>query len=235
MTITFLATVIICSSVLTGNLVYASKNVQTGKGTDVTVHGAIVGRELGTIYILDDGQGHFIRADLGEHGGKMLQNTAFVMKGKLICDAKGDLVKVKHIYYQDPNPLDSSTFVPSSQSATKVKVQETTVERDPAFYHGAAASTSKDKYVNGKPVENLKDYKEVAAAEVAMLKNGSKVILTGRAVSTYGKEQINFWDTNGHNVVLIMNGAYVPLGQRCKVLGIVQNAKVNVLQIISVA
>ncbi len=69
---------------------------------EATVRGAITGYEAGTIYKLTDAEGKVIRADLGKHGGKMLNRVPFTATGTMKTDDKGEFLKVKHIEYKDP-------------------------------------------------------------------------------------------------------------------------------------
>ena len=230
-----LASIVFCGSAFATSTSTSFQEALESNGTDIAVRGAVVDHDQGNIYILDDGMGHMLRADLGKHGGKLLGNNAFVASGRMTYDVNGPLLKVRHVDYQDPEPLHGPSFTRSDSNGSVVTGQEAQAERDPAFYHSAAESTNKYTYANGQTVGDPQDYKDVSAAEAAALGDGTKVALTGRAVSTYGQDQMNFWDMNGQNVVLVMNGTYIPLGQRCKVLGVVQNGKVSVLRIDSVA
>ena len=228
-------TALLAATVLCGS-VFASSTAKTvkGNGADVTIRGAVVGYYQGNTYIMDDGAGHRIRADLGANGGRLLTNNAFLASGQILYDTYGPILKVHHINYTDPDPLRGPSFS-SSGSSYAAGGQTAQAERDPAFYHGPAESNDQYTYINGQSIADPQDYRDVSAGDIAGIGNGSKVAITGRAISTYAQDQMNFWDNNGQNVILVMNGTYIPLGQRCRVLGVVQNGKVVVLHIDSVA
>ena len=194
---------------------------------EATVRAAITGYEAGTIYKLTDAEGNVIRADLGKHGGKMLNRIPFTATGTMETDEKGEYLKVKHIEYMDPaaaiqvnrsNPL-------SRQMQTRLG-KKSSGERDAAYFHKGIDSTNANYYENQVTGAKERDaYAPVSLLDLDTLKAGTRVQVKASALESVVPEQVvNFWDRKAKAKVQ-MNGAYAPLGQRCTVYGTVQKAE----------
>ena len=74
-------------------------------------------------------------------------------------------------------------------------------------------------------VVNREDYTPSTSYGLKELEPGTKVALTGRCVMTVSTEDdiMEFWDVNMKRTNLRMNGVYVPLGQRCTILGVLND------------
>ena len=101
------------------------------------------------------------------------------------------------------------------------------IERDKAFYHPLPQSENKHFFVvnPGNITESdLINYVYISARvlQSGILPIGTKVYLTGRNVTTYKENIMNFWDSQMQEIKVHMNGAYIPLGQRGSFYGTIQ-------------
>lgn len=195
---------------------------------EITLRVAITGHEAGNIYKVTDEEGNVLRADLGKHGGRMLNNQPFLLTADVEQDEQGEILKLKKVAYADPAPLIEK---PTAQTAPAVVEQEKVAPeeaRDAAYSHELSKSQQKDFYQNN--VGNIADadlaaYKKVEVTAVASEAAGTKIAFVGSAVATVAKDDVmRFWGGpgKGGHVKVAMNGAYVPLGQRSVVYGTVQ-------------
>lgn len=68
---------------------------------------------------------------------------------------------------------------------------------------------------------DLDKYQMMDVRELSDKPKGARVAFTGRAINTIiDQEVMNFWDIKGDPVIVHMNGAYCPLGQRCLIYGV---------------
>ena len=194
---------------------------------EITLQVTITGHEQGRIYKVTDEEGKVLRADLGKHGGRMLNRHPFLLTAEVGEDEKGELLKLKKVQYADPAPLIEK---PAAKDAPVVTEETGKLEydRDLAYGHDLSKSHKQRFYqYNMANLDDtaLKNYKQVDVKAIAEEKAGTKVLFTGSAVATVKKDEIaRFWGgpTKGGHVEVVMNGAYVPLGQRSFVYGTVQ-------------
>ena len=193
---------------------------------EATVRAGITGHEAGTIYKLTDAEGKIIRADLGKHGGKMLNKVPFTATGTMETDEKGEYLKVKHVEYKDPvaaiqvnrsNPL-------SKQMQTRLG-KKSSGDRDAAYFHERINSSNANFYENQVTGAQPKEaYAPAGFLDLDAMKAGTRVQCKASALETVVPDKVvNFWDHKA-KVKVQMNGAYAPLGQRCTVYGTVQKA-----------
>lgn len=203
---------------------------------DITVAGGIIGHDKGNIYILGDGGGQRLRADLGKYGGRLILRTFFTATGQLTADADGPLLVAKHINYKDPvaNIAGDTAYGWSGQPGRAQ--QGLKLVRDSAFDHWPNGSQMGRYMVNHPEMAaHAADYPRMSAAEINQVPVGTKVRVIGRAISTRSDGNMNFWDENMDNVILQMDGAYIPLGQHCTILGVKEDGYVRVVYMGSLA
>lgn len=192
---------------------------------EIKVQVSITGHESGNIYKVTDAEGKVLRVDLGKHGGRMLNRHPFMIIGEIKQDEKGELIEMKRVEYEDP-------VVQIEKSAAKAAEEEENVlevvsGRDIAYSHELSKSHNKHYYTyNMANVEDLSAYKEVSITEKEKEETGTKIAFVGSAVATVTKDEVmKFWGgpkVGGH-INVVMNGAYVPLGQRSTVYGTVKD------------
>lgn len=192
---------------------------------EIKVQVSITGHESGNIYKVTDAEGKVLRVDLGKHGGRMLNRHPFMIIGEIKQDEKGELIEMKRVEYQDP-------VVQIEKAAAKAAAEEENVlevvnDRDIAYSHELSKSHDKHYYTyNMANVEDLSAYKEVSITEIGKEETGTKIAFVGSAVATVTKDEVmKFWGgpkVGGH-INVVMNGAYVPLGQRSTVCGTVKD------------
>lgn len=192
---------------------------------EIKVQVSITGHESGNIYKVTDAEGKVLRVDLGKHGGRMLNRHPFMIIGEIKQDEKGELIEMKRVEYQDP--VVQIEKVAAKAAAEEENVLEVVNDRDIAYSHELSKSHDKHYYTyNMANVEDLSAYKEVSITEIEKEETGTKIAFVGSAVATVTKDEVmKFWGgpkVGGH-INVVMNGAYVPLGQRSTVYGTVKD------------
>lgn len=208
---------------------------------EITLRVAITGHEAGRIYKVTDEKGNVLRADLGKHGGRMLNRQPFLLIAEVDKDEQGEVLKLKKVEYADPAPLIEKQATQAAPAAVGQEQAVTDSPRDTAYGHALSKSHQKGFYQNnmGNVADSdLTAYKKVDVTALASEAAGMKVAFVGSAVTTVKKDEVmRFWGgpVKGGYVEVIMNGAYVPLGQRSTVYGTVQeNGSVSLERLDSV-
>lgn len=208
---------------------------------EITLRVAITGHESGRIYKVTDEDGKVLRADLGKHGGRMLNRHPFLLTAEVGEDEKGELLKLKKVQYADPAVVIAKPAVEAEPVATE-ETGKLEQERDAAYDHDLSQSHRKDFYqYNQSNIDDgdLKNYKQVDVKNITAESAGTKIAFVGSAVRTLKKgESMLFWGgpVKGGHVEVLMNEAYVPLGQRSLIYGTVQeDGKVLLERLDSVA
>lgn len=216
---------VLLSLAAAGSNIYAADSAaaEQQEAREINVRVAITGHESGRIYKVKDESGQMLRADLGKHGGRMLNNHAFLLTAEVLQDEKGELLYLKHVDYQDPEVLIAKKTA-QAQEITESAV-EAGDERDVAYGHVLSSSDDKSFYqYNVAKVTDLSIYKNIAVSDISKEEAGAKVAFSASALATVKKDEImRFWGGAGRGgfVEVEMNGAYVPLGQRSTVYGTV--------------
>lgn len=203
---------------------------------EITVAGGIIAHEKDHIYILSDGGERRLRADLGKYGGRLILRTFFTASGHMTADEKGPLFVAKSIQYKDP-VAHIKGDEPFDWLGKKGKEkQRLKLIRDPAFDHWPNGSDLGRYMVNHPEAASRADeYPLMSAADAMKAEKGTKIRIKGRAISTRTDGYMNFWDENMDNVILDMDGNYIPLGQHCTILGIKEDGFVRVVHMVSLA
>lgn len=199
-----------------------AENTAPEEAQEITMQVKIVGHERESIYKVTDAEGKELRIDLGKHGGRMLNRHPFTVTGYFIKDENGQLLKMQKVEYKDPVvQIEKTAQIGKSQQ--KEKIQAAEPARDAAYEHELSKSHNKYYYTyNMAGVQDKSLYQSIAVTEIAKQKTGSKIAFVGNAVATVKKDAImRFWGgaKAGGHVDVVMNGAYVPLGQRSTVYG----------------
>lgn len=203
----------------------------------VTIQGEVLAYEGGTMYLVGNDE-TIVRTDLGRKGGRLLRHTPFTVTGTMEADETGTYLKMESVDYADPDPLAeyASARKAEAGAAAANAAESQAAGRDAAYFHGAAASASPSYFVSGNTELDREAYSECSAADIPAMEAGAKVRFSGRAVRTVVPDRVMlFWDTEGTPVKVIMNGAYIPLGQRGTLYGTVQKqdeANVVVLDLV---
>jgi hypothetical protein len=179
----------------------------------------IVGFEAGRIWILQQPNGSRIRADLGKNGGRLWRLKDMEFTGSFVEDEKGLLFKMSHVKFEDPAIDERRTgFGDGSRQAISKKQDD----RDVAFYYPDQVPTDNKTYItqNVQGVTDLGQYGQVTAQQLTEVANEGKVRLVGRPIKTIIKDkEMLFWDRDNQPFRVVMNGAFIPLGQRSYVYG----------------
>lgn len=219
------AAIMLCILLISCNVSAKEAEDKEKSAQEITVQVAITGHESGNIYKVTDTEGNVLRADLGKHGGRMLNRHPFMLIGEIKQDEKGELIEMERVEYQDP-------VVQIEKAAAKAVSEEENVlevvdDRDIAYSHELSKSHDKHYYTyNMANVEDLSAYKQVSITDIEKEEAGTKIAFVGSAVATVTKDEVmKFWGGPkiGGHINVVMNGAYVPLGQRSTVYGTVNN------------
>lgn len=222
--------------------VKAEKNITAGaEPQEVTLQVMIIGHESGRIYKVTDADGKELRADLGKHGGRMLNRHMFLLTAEVDEDERGELLKLKKVQYADPVVMIEK---PAAKAAPEVTEESAKLEYDRDLAYGHDLSKSHKKRFYQYNMANLSDadlqnYKQVDVKAIAEEKAGAKVMFVGSATATVKQDEVMcFWGgpTKGGHVEVVMNEAYVPLGQRSFVYGtVLEDGRVLLERLDSVA
>lgn len=186
---------------------------------NIVINGQITTFEAGRIWIIEQADGTKIRADLGKHGGRLWRLKEMEFTGKFIQDEKGTLFKMDKVKFEDPVVDERKMRKGDGNQAAVSKVQD---DRDVAFYYPDQVPTDNKTYItqNMKGVTDLSAYRETTSEQLANAAADDKVRLIGRPIKTIVKdEEMLFWDRENKPFRVIMNGAFIPLGQRSFVYG----------------
>ena len=206
---------------------------KTGQDEDemITLRGQIVGYETctreSTLALFETSDGAVQRIQLGKDGGKLLKLTPFDLKGVMKTDENGAYLDVKAVRYDDPDPFGEYYDMNERLAKAKAAAQKKGVEfkRDAAYSHTNITSDDPTTLMQHNKVVSREDYTPSTSYGLKELDPGTKVALTGRCVMTVSTEDdiMEFWDVNMKRTNLRMNGVYVPLGQRCTILGVLND------------
>ena len=194
----------------------AKKNTNPG---NVMITGQITRFEAGQIWIIEQANGVKIRADLGKHGGRLWRLKEMEFTGTFTQDEKGTLFKMDKVKFQDPVMDERLMRKGNGNKASVAKVQD---DRDVAFYYPDQVPTDNKTYItqNVANVGDLSVYSEITAEKMLGAEVDSKVRLIGRPIQTIVKDkEMLFWDQANKPFRVVMNGAFIPLGQRSFVYG----------------
>ena len=185
---------------------------------DTVLHAEIVGYEQGNVYLLDEGNSGIVRADLGENGGRLWRLTPMKFSGTFVDDAKGRLFKMGKVEFNDPIE-NTSRRKGQAKTATTSSV---THNGDEALYRGKQVPTDNSSYItqNLAGVTDVSEYREMGVREMNQAPVGTKVTLIGRPIETVTKDKVmKFWDRVNNPFYVLMNGGFIPLGQRSMLYG----------------
>lgn len=211
----------IMAAVLSGILLVATNAwAQEAKQNNaVSIRVAITGYIDGNYYKVTDEKGRVFRADLGKYGGRMQNKTPFVLHGLVVQDEQGGYIKMQRVEYRDPQ------FRVGTRLNDQIVCQNNEVKSQQAstYENAMIKSDNQNFYQNNVAgVNDTSSYTKVTLAELASLEAGMKVVFVGSGIATVEKSKIiKFWGGagKGGTVNVVMNGSYVPLGQRCYIYG----------------
>ena len=189
---------------------------------DTVLYAEIIGYEQGNVYLLEDGNGDTVRADLGENGGRLWRLTPMKFSGTFGQDTTGRLFKMVSVEYKDPKYGNEHLRGQGTMSVTSHSKAG-----DAALYRGKQVPTDNSNYItqNLSGVSDVSAYRKMAAAELNNSAVGTKASLVGRPIETVSKDKVmKFWDRGNNPFYVFMNGGFIPLGQRCLLYGTVSRA-----------
>ena len=193
---------------------------------DTVLNAEIISYEQENIYILEEGNGNTVRADLGKNGGRLWRLTPMQFSGTFVQDANGRLFKMAKVEYKDPKDGDGHL-----RGQGRMATKSINREGDPALYHTGQVPTDNSTFItqNLVGVTDLSKYSEMSVADINQAASGTKAMLVGRPVETVSPDKVmTFWDRDNQPFYVLMNGGFIPLGQRCFLYGTVRRGADNV-------
>ncbi len=193
---------------------------------DTVLFAEIIGYESGNVYILEEGNGNTVRADLGKNGGRLWRLTPMKFSGAFVQDSRGRLFKMTRVDYKDPKDGDKHL-----RGEGRMAVRNLKRDGDPALYHPDQVPTDNSSYItqNLAGVTDLSQYTEMNVMELNQAASGTKAAVIGRPVETVSPDKVmKFWDRDNNPFYVLMNGGFIPLGQRAFLYGTVRRGSDNV-------
>ena len=200
---------------------------------EITVTGQFEGFYTDNVYRFVTPDGQEIPAMM-EHAGKIMSYTPFRATGYVAYNqAKQPILVIRNVSYQDRVPnqrtvsyrKDVKNLYPSQISMVS------RTSRDAGYFMGPVKSDLASWYqVNpgDLKIEDLDAYQ--VAWDLSGLPVGTKVYTVCSVLSSAGGGLMNFRTAQGNIILVNLNGAVVPMGQRVTVLGIVSNPSVLTVQ-----
>ena len=200
---------------------------------EITVTGQFEGFYTDNVYRFVTPDGQEIPAMM-EHAGKRMSYTPFRATGYVAYNqAKQPILVIRNVSYQDRVPnqrtvsyrKDVKNLYPSQISMVS------RTSRDAGYFMGPVKSDLASWYqVNpgDLKIEDLDAYQ--VAWDLSGLPVGTQVYTVGSVLSSAGGGLMNFRTAQGNIILVNLNGAVVPMGQRVTVLGIVSNPSVLTVQ-----
>lgn len=200
---------------------------------EITVTGQFEGFYTDNVYRFVTPDGQEIPAMM-EHAGKIMSYTPFRATGYVAYNqAKQPILVIRNVSYQDRVPnqrtvsyrKDVKNLYPSQISMVS------RTSRDAGYFMGPVKSDLASWYqVNpgDLKIEDLDAYQ--VAWDLSGLPVGTKVYTVGSVLSSAGGGLMNFRTAQGNIILVNLNGAVIPMGQRVTVLGIVSNPSVLTVQ-----
>lgn len=200
---------------------------------EITVTGQFEGFYTDNVYRFVTPDGQEIPAMM-ENAGKIMSYTPFQARGYVAYNqAKQPILVIRNVSYQDRVPnqrtvsyrKDVRNLYPSQVSMVS------RTSRDAGYFMGPVKSDLASWYqVNpgDLKIEDLDAYQ--VAWDLSRLPVGTKVYTVGSVLSSAGGGLMNFRTAQGNIILVNLNGAVVPMGQRVTVLGIVSNPSVLTVQ-----
>ena len=208
--------------------VWAAPEAEQGTAQEdgkTVLHGQIVGFEAGQIWVVEQPNGARVRADLGKHGGRLWRLKDMDFYGWLIRDERGLLFKMDKVEFEDPAVDERRPRRGDGDGMISSKKQD---DRDVAFYYPDQVPTDNKSYVtqNLQGVQDLSVYSSITANQLAGQNAEAKVVIKGRPIRTIIKDkEMLFWDEHNQPYRVVMNGGFIPLGQRCFTYGTVTKTR----------
>ena len=200
---------------------------------EITVTGQFEGFYTDNVYRFVTPDGQEIPAMM-ENAGKIMSYTPFRATGYVAYNqAKQPILVIRNVSYQDRVPnqrtvsyrKDVRNLYPSQVSMVS------RTSRDAGYFMGPVKSDLASWYqVNpgDLKIEDLDAYQ--VAWDLSGLPVGTKVYTVRSVLSSAGGGLMNFRTAQGNIILVNLNGAVVPMGQRVTVLGIVSNPSVLTVQ-----
>lgn len=202
----------------------------------ITVTGQFEGAYADNVYRFVTTDGQEIPAMM-EHAGKIMSYTPFQATGHVVYNQnKQPILIIQNVSYQDRIPDQrpaSYRKEAENQPSSKTLVTSRT-SRDAGYFMGPAKSDLSNWYQTNPGdlrIEDLGAYQ--VAWDLSGLPVGTRVCTVGSILSSADDGLMNFRTARGNKILIKLNGAVIPMGQRATVLGIVSAPSVLTVQFVN--
>ena len=204
----------------------------------ITVRGQFEGAYAKNVYRFVTPEGQEISAMM-ENGGKIMSYTPFQASGYIAHNqAQQSILIIQKVAYEDrlPNQPIVSYRKDVEDSSSKImtrKPSKVEITRDAGYFQGPVKSDLNNWYqVNpgALRIDQLDGYQ--VAWNLSGIPMGTKICTVGRLISSAEGGLMNFRTAQGTNILVDLNGAVVPMGQRVTILGIISSPSVLMIQFV---
>ena len=203
---------------------------------EITVTGQFEGFYTDNVYRFVTPDGQEIPAMM-EHAGKIMSYTPFRATGYVAYNqAKQPILVIRNVSYQDRVPnqrtvsyrKDVKNLYPSQISMVS------RTSRDAGYFMGPVKSDLDNWYQTNPGDLKLEDLGAYQVAwNLSGLPVGTRICTVGSILSSAGSGLMNFRTARGNKILINLNGAVVPMGQRVTVLGIISTPSVLTIQFVN--
>ena len=203
---------------------------------EITVNGQFEGFYTDNVYRFVTPDGQEIPAMM-ENAGKIMSYTPFRATGYVAYNqAKQPILVIRNVSYQDRVPnqrtvsyrKDVKNLYPSQISMVS------RTSRDAGYFMGPVKSDLDNWYQTNPGDLKLEDLGAYQVAwNLSGLPVGTRICTVGSILSSAGGGLMNFRTARGNKILINLNGAVVPMGQRVTVLGIISTPSVLTIQFVN--
>ena len=204
----------------------------------ITVRGQSEGAYAENIYRFVTPEGQEIPAMM-ENGGKIMSYTPFQASGYIAHNqAQQSILIIQKVAYEDrlPNQPMVSYRKDVEDSSSKImtrKPSKVEITRDAGYFQGPVKSDLNNWYqVNpgALRIDQLDGYQ--VAWNLSGIPMRTKICTVGRIISSAEGGLMNFRTAQGTTILVDLNGAVVPMGQRVTILGSISSPSVLMIQFV---
>lgn len=203
---------------------------------NITVAGQFEGAYADNVYRFVTADGQEIPAMM-EHAGKIMSYTPFQATGYVAYNQAGQPVLIiRNVSYQErvPNQRAVSYRKDIGNPQPSQGPMAPRTSRDAGYFMGPVKSDLANWYQTNPGDLKLEDLGAYRVAwNLSGLPVGTRICTVGSILSSAGGGLMNFRTARGNKILINLNGAVVPMGQRVTVLGIISTPSVLTIQFVN--
>ena len=203
---------------------------------NIAVAGQFEGAYADNVYRFVTADGQEIPAMM-EHAGKIMSYTPFQATGYVAYNQAGQPVLIiRNVSYQERAPNQRAVSYRKdigNPQASQGPIGSRT-SRDAGYFMGPVKSDLANWYQTNPGDLKLEDLGAYRVAwNLSGLPVGTRICTVGSILSSAGGGLMNFRTARGNKILINLNGAVVPMGQRVTVLGIISTPSVLTIQFVN--